>query len=118
MAAAKAMLDQQFEDTLPQEKGDNNMYAYGRIRHLNVVIACLPAGLADTVTAATVASHMLRSFQSVKIGLMVGIGGGVPTPQKDIRLGDVVVSKPERQSGGVVQYDRGKKTPGGNYERT
>ena len=118
LAAATAMLDQRFKNTLAQDEHDHNSYAYGRISNINVVIACLPEGAADTVKAATVASHMLRSFQSVKIGLMVGIGGGVPTPQKDIRLGDVVVSKPGRQSGGVVQYDRGKKTPGGSYERT
>ena len=117
MAAAEAMLDQQF-NSLVQDKSDHNSYAYGRIGHINVVIACLPAGLADTVTAATVASTMLRSFQSVKIGLMVGVGGGVPTPQKDIQLGDVVVSKPAGLSGGVVQYDRGKRTAGGVFEKT
>ncbi|KAL9118234.1 MAG: hypothetical protein Q9187_005221 [Circinaria calcarea] len=117
MAAATAMLDQQF-NSLVQDKSDHNSYAYGWIRHINVVIACLPAGLADTVTAATVASQMLRSFQSIKIGLMVGVGGGVPTPHKDIRLGDVVVSKPAGQSGGVVQYDRGKRTAGGVFEKT
>lgn len=33
---------------------------------------------------------------------MVGIGGGLPSPQNDIRLGDVIVSRPERGHGGVV----------------
>jgi nucleoside phosphorylase len=48
---------------------------------------------------------------------MVGIGGGVPTAEADIRLGDVVVSQPGKMHGGVVQYDFGKATPSG-FERT
>lgn len=48
---------------------------------------------------------------------MVGVGGGVPSAQNDIRLGDVVVSCPENGHGGVVQYDFGKNTPGG-FQRT
>jgi hypothetical protein len=43
---------------------------------------------------------MLRSFPNIKIGLMVGIGGGVPT-KHDIRLGDIIVSSPENGLGGV-----------------
>jgi hypothetical protein len=35
----------------------------------------------------------------------------------DIRLGDVVVSQPNKTFGGVVQYDSGKTTPSG-FERT
>jgi nucleoside phosphorylase len=50
---------------------------------------------------------MVRTFSNVRIGLMVGIGGGVPT-QHDIRLGDLVVSSPDRRDGGVIQYDYGK----------
>ncbi|KAN0070407.1 hypothetical protein V8E54_011276 [Elaphomyces granulatus] len=46
---------------------------------------------------------------------MVGIGGGVPTEEADIRLGDVVVSKPTGDFGGVVQYDFGQT---GVFERT
>ena len=48
---------------------------------------------------------------------MVGIGGGVPIKQADIRLGDVVVSRPHQTHGGVVQYDFGKATASG-FERT
>lgn len=47
-------------------------------------------------------------FTNIKFGLMVGIGGGVPSVELDIRLGDVVVSHPYQQHGGVVQYDFGK----------
>jgi nucleoside phosphorylase len=48
---------------------------------------------------------------------MVGIGGGVPSEDADIRLGDVVVSNPHKTHGGVVQYDFGKAAPSG-FERT
>jgi hypothetical protein len=46
---------------------------------------------------------------------MVGIGGGVPSKDVDIRLGDVVVSKPTRIYGGVVQYDCGKAVSSGRF---
>jgi nucleoside phosphorylase len=49
---------------------------------------------------------------------MVGIGGGVPSADHDIRLGDVVVSKPGSQNGGVVQYDFGKTMEGGRFVQT
>ncbi|THC97592.1 hypothetical protein EYZ11_002947 [Aspergillus tanneri] len=49
---------------------------------------------------------------------MVGIGGGVPGPSSDIRLGDVVVSKPVGKYSGVIQYDYGKAVQGGQFEPT
>ena len=116
-AVAKAMLDEIYEDT-PTDDSDDNHYTFGRIWKHNVVIASLPAGSYGTTSAATVATQLARSFGSIKIRLMVGIGGGVPTSSSDIRLGDVVVSQPQGIFGGVVQYDLGKKTQGGKFERT
>lgn len=43
---------------------------------------------------------------------MVGIGGGI-RESKDIRLGDIVVSKPTDRHGGLLQYDFGKHMPDG-----
>ncbi|KAI9697073.1 MAG: hypothetical protein M1836_005035 [Candelina mexicana] len=116
MAAARAMLDEDYGYTQSQDPSDENSYHLGRIKVHNVVLACLP-GTCGTASAAFVATQMSRSFPSIKIGLMVGIGGGVPT-RKDIRLGDVVVSKPDDTFGGVVQYDFGKRTVGGTFQRT
>ena len=73
----------------------------------NIVVACLPSGVYGTISAATVAAHMRATFPSIRFGLMVGIGGGVPTAKNDIRLGDVVVSKPTVLGSGVVHYDYG-----------
>jgi nucleoside phosphorylase len=49
---------------------------------------------------------------------MVGIGGGVPSVEADIRLGDVVISQPFTQHRGVVQYDFGKTRPEGRFIQT
>lgn len=92
---------------------DNNIYTLGRIGQHNVVASCLPLSRYGTSSAAIVATRMMHKFPNIKIGLMVGIGGGIPNKQADIRLGDVVVSKPSATHGGVVQYDLGKATADG-----
>jgi nucleoside phosphorylase len=111
------MLDEEHED-LQQDEHDNNIYSLGRIGEHNVVIACLPAGLIGNNPAAAIATQMRVTFRSVQFGLLVGIGGGVPSAEADIRLGDVVVSSQTHQGyGGVIQYDFGKATPSG-FQRT
>ncbi|KAN0087168.1 hypothetical protein V8E54_000856 [Elaphomyces granulatus] len=116
-AAAKAMLDKTHLQ-LPQSAADDNAYILGEISGHNIVIACLPSGVYGTVSAATVAANMRTTFPSVRFGLMVGIGGGVPSTNNDIRLGDVVVSKPTGILGGVVQYDYGKTVASGVFQQT
>jgi nucleoside phosphorylase len=61
---------------------------------------------------------MTSKFVSIKFGLIVGIGGGVLSAESDIRLGDVAISQPHMQHGGVVQYDFGKTGEGGKFTRT
>jgi nucleoside phosphorylase len=97
---------------------DDNTYTLGRIGDHNVVIACLPKGKYGLTSAASVAKDMLRTFPSIRIGLMVGIGGGAPTKKHDIRLGDVVVSSPIGRSGGVIHYEFGKTVQDKAFERT
>jgi nucleoside phosphorylase len=117
MAAGRAMLDEHHNPLL-QDSHDHNTYTLGRIGGHNVVLACLPAGVAGTISAAKVATQMLSSVKSLRFGLMVGIGIGVPCYEHDIRLGDVVVSQPEATFGGVVQYDFGKTIQEGRFHRT
>ncbi|KAJ5335743.1 uncharacterized protein N7506_005679 [Penicillium brevicompactum] len=117
MAAAKLMLDT-IHPSLPSPSTDQNNYIFGNIGEHNIVIACLPGGAYGIVSAATVAMQLLSSFQSIRFGLLVGIGGGVPSSSADIRLGDIVVSQPADTSGGVIQYDLGKALSGGQFERT
>jgi nucleoside phosphorylase len=118
MAAARAMLDTSHGKPQEQHLQDKNSYHLGSIGQHNIVIACLPSGVYGTTSAATVAAQMLFSFQSIRVGLMVGIGGGIPNKGHDIRLGDVVVSKPDNSFGGVVQYDLGKTGVEGKFIRT
>ena len=117
MSAAKAMLDEDHLG-LQNHPSDDNSYTLGRMGEHNVVIVCLPAGGYGTTSAATVAAQMQSSFRRIRFGLMVGIGGGVPGGENDIRLGDVVVSEPGKGFGGVVQYDYGKVVNEGRFERT
>ncbi|KAL4797824.1 Pfs domain protein [Aspergillus venezuelensis] len=118
MAAAKAMLDEIHED-LPVQPNDHNAYTLGRIGKHNVAIACLPSGVYGIASTSTVAMHLLSSFRSVKFGLLVGIGGGIPSEEVDIRLGDVVVGLPSSAStnGRVVQYDLGKAIQESEFKR-
>lgn len=117
MAAATAMLDEVHQAPRELHPNDHNSYTLGKINNHNVVIACLPAGNYGIAPAASTAQQMLTSFTGIKFGLMVGIGGGVPQEGHDIRLGDIVVSEPKGQLGGVIQYDRGREL-GVCFERT
>lgn len=61
--------------------------SFGRIGEHNVVDAFLLAGQLGTSSAAAVASQMKLSFPSIlPIRLIVGIGGGAPCTEADIRL--------------------------------
>jgi nucleoside phosphorylase len=119
MAAARAVLDEEHGPIPSQDAQDRNNYVLGHVHNHNVVIACLPAGVDGNNAAAVVAANMLRTFKGLRFGLMVGIGGGIPNLDKgvDIRLGDVVVSQPDKTYGGVVQCDKGKSLEGGQFER-
>ncbi|OAL55722.1 purine and uridine phosphorylase [Pyrenochaeta sp. DS3sAY3a] len=112
LAAAAELLDEEHQGH-PNNPNDNSLYTLGCMSGHNIVIACLPSGQHGTSSAATVASCMKSTFTSVRFGLMVGIGGGVPSGEFDIRLGDVVVSLPHIGHGGVIQYDFGKTEPSG-----
>ncbi|KAK0717607.1 nucleoside phosphorylase domain-containing protein [Lasiosphaeria miniovina] len=111
MSAVRYMLDKEHA-RLPRKLGDSSLYVLGELSGHNVVLASLP-GSQGKGAAAAVAKDMARTFPSIELRLMVGIGGGVPSGKNDIRLGDVVVSVPDGEHGGVVQYDLGKNTDDG-----
>ena len=120
MSVALAMLDEHHSPPLDhnRNRNDRNNYSFGRIGSHNVVIAVLPAGTYGTNSAAMVATCMSYNFGSLQFYLMVGIGGGVPSGEHDIRLGDVVVSKPGMRHPGVLQYDFGKTGRQGEFIQT
>ncbi|KAL2871754.1 5'-methylthioadenosine/S-adenosylhomocysteine nucleosidase family protein [Aspergillus lucknowensis] len=116
MSAVRYMLDEEHQ-RLPQVEGDVNQYILGELSGHNVAIASLPAGYQGEVSAAALARDIARTYPSLKLRLLVGIGGGVPREGVDIRLGDVVISTPSGIHGGVVQYDLGMQTPSGFFRK-
>lgn len=117
LLAVRALFDRRHRN-LSMPLGDTNHYALGQVALHNVVAVCLPSGEYGTNSAASVVSHMVRTFPSLKFCLLVGIGGGVPSPNHDIRLGDVVVSWPSDGYSGVIQYDLGKSLKGNQFKVT
>lgn len=138
LAAARATLDE--EHGFPQSRQsaqDSNSYILGRLHGLNVVIACLPKNEVGASSAALAARDLLGNFSNVRIGLMVGIGAGLPgwnsddqgvqgegeeeengyenCIETDVRLGDVVIGS-DKATGGVVAYNFGKKLGDGSFE--
>ncbi|KAJ4129028.1 hypothetical protein NW768_007557 [Fusarium equiseti] len=115
LVAATAILDERHPD-LRKPASDINAYTLGSIGGHNVALCCLPKGMIGNVPAATIASHLVTTFPSIKLGLLVGIGGGVPSNK--VRLGDVVVSTASGPFPGVVKWDSGKAHESGKFERT
>ncbi|KAM5347524.1 hypothetical protein ACJ41O_010529 [Fusarium nematophilum] len=85
----------------------DDRYVFAKMGHHMVVATCLSKY--GTNQAASAAGDMKHIF-GLRFCLLVGIGGGVPSQDNDIRLGDVVVGK------AVVQYDLGRRR-GGYFER-
>lgn len=135
LAAARGMLDEEHGSPQSLVTRDSNNYVLGRLHTHQVVIACLPRAEVGASSAALSARDLLGSFPNVRIGLMVGIGAGIPrwrepdgdgdhdidqdeeeeNTEGDIRLGDVVISS-DKKTGGVVAYNFGKKLPDGSFE--
>jgi ankyrin repeat protein/nucleoside phosphorylase len=113
LAPVEAMLEE-LHPTLNTSRSQN-VYTLGSIGGHNIVVAVMPE--IGNNCAAIVATQLVNDFPSIRFGLLVGIGGGIPG-EDDIRLGDVVVSRPTATFGGVVQYDMGKFVTNGTFQRT
>jgi nucleoside phosphorylase len=106
--AARLVLDEEY----PQEEVQyqNAFYLGGQVGNHKIVIGVQRRiGLTG---AAILAEKMRAGFPNIKYFLLVGIAGGVPCygpagAVSEIVLGDVVVSSPRSNHGGVVQYDKG-----------
>ncbi|VUC27249.1 unnamed protein product [Clonostachys rosea] len=103
LVAIRAFFEELHEDPITSI-WDHNIYKLGRIGSHCVVAAVMPASEYGTSSAAGVARDMLRSFPNIRLSLTVGIGGGVPNMNNDIRLGDVVVA-----SDGIIPFDMTKQ---------
>jgi len=106
--AVEALLDEEYETdgfSYGKAAGDPNTYTTGRLGNQNVVLAYMPG--MGTISAATVAVGLCSSFERIKVGIVVGICGGVPTivDEVEIVLGDVIIST------SVIQIDFGRQYP-------
>lgn len=100
------------EDGDPYGKAyrDPNEYRTGRVGRDDVVLLVL-SGMGK-VSAASAVSALLSSYTGIRLALVVGICGGVPTPNRhddddELVLGDVVVSN------AITQFDFGRRYPNG-----
>jgi hypothetical protein len=84
-AAAETMLEE--EHAAPtgfsRHQADTNVYTWGRMGEHSIVIASLASGVYGTTSAATTASSLLATLPSIRVGFLVGIGGGIARPDDD-----------------------------------
>lgn len=104
--AVEAMFDGHWADQevhLGKAQGDQNSYTTGWICGHNVVLAFMAR--MGKVDAASVSASLRMSFPGIRLCLLVGICGGVPTGsgRDEIMLGDVLISS------SVVQFDFGSR---------
>src|ERR1700722_5459333 len=106
--AVEPLFDEYYEEdfTYGKASGDPNAYTTGRICSHHVVLAHLPGiGKANSASAA---ASFRTSFTGIKLGIVVGICGGIPFGKEDggeVVLGDVIIST------GLIQWDFGRQYP-------
>ncbi|KAH7157354.1 nucleoside phosphorylase domain-containing protein [Dactylonectria estremocensis] len=107
--ALSLIIDEQWDqigDRYGRAPGDVNNYTTARIGKCNVVIM-LPSRIGKANSANATAS-LRSSYPNVKLALLVGICGGVPSVGgEQMRFGDVVLSRT------VVEYGFGRQSPRG-----
>jgi nucleoside phosphorylase len=114
--AAINMLDDQHDGSFPHREGRKYQVTAGKIQENNVIIATLH-GEYGNVTVADLASEIRNRFPRLQLCLLVGVAAGLPLlPDRDIRLGDVLVAVPSQHDAGMVAYNLGKATPDGFFE--
>lgn len=101
---AVELLDQLYGPSSPICLTDK--YIVGSIGSFNIVITCFewPSEKFDALQGFHLAIEMFQKFPNLRIGLIVGIGSGVPSEKNDVRLGDVVVSLPRKDGIGTRSY--------------
>src|SRR5215469_8938537 len=100
--AVEALFDEtydKFSKVYGRQSGDKNTYITGKIGRHNIVLCYLP-GIGKG-SAAGAAATLQTSYTRIRLALVVGICGGVPSPSSntEIRLGDIIISD------SVIEYD-------------
>lgn len=121
--AALGMLDKQHDGYFESDRGDDYIYIGGELNGHKIVIATWPVGQNyGPGAAAALVNQVKARFSNIQFALLVGVAAGLPNhspehPDKlrDIRLGDVIVCVPDKESVGIIQYDLGRDTQEGFF---
>jgi nucleoside phosphorylase len=100
--AVESCFDARWNIQYTKATRDQNAYTVGRMGKHAVVLAWMPG--TGKANSASVAANCHSTFTGLKLCLIVGVCGGVPTSNEPL-LGDVVISTQ------VVQYDYGSRLP-------
>lgn len=108
--AAMKMMLHNVTECFFDDRGAGHRFFVGKLKSANekahkVVLA--QCGMGNN-SAAIRATNMLNHFHSIDSIIMTGIAGGIPSYQSDdkqVRLGDIVISN------GIIQYDFVKEMP-------
>ncbi|KAL8367203.1 hypothetical protein RB599_010281 [Gaeumannomyces hyphopodioides] len=96
------LLDKVHDVKYGRATGDPNTYKTGSVGGHDIVFLVLP-GMGKEAAAACSRS-LLSSFPNVKLGLIVGVCGGLPNIDgSDVFLGDVIIST------SIINYDLGRQ---------
>ncbi|KAL5886639.1 hypothetical protein ACKVWH_001964 [Pyricularia oryzae] len=116
------MLDEEHDAPDYDTAYDDNIYTCGALAGHNVVIATCAPGMTGNVNAGRVTGSMFKTFSSIRMAVLVGIGGGVPRaersddPTENVHLGDVVVGWPGDGGPACIYYDSGRWHTDGEFE--
>lgn len=119
---SRLMLDEEHDAPDYDTAYDDNVYTCGALAGHNVVIATCAPGMTGNVNAGRVTGSMFKTFSSIRMAVLVGIGGGVPRaqpsddPTENVHLGDVVVGWPGDGGPACIYYDSGRWHTDGEFE--
>ncbi|KAL5866298.1 hypothetical protein ACKVWL_011554 [Pyricularia oryzae] len=119
---SRLMLDEEHDAPDYDTAYDDNVYTCGALAGHNVVIATCAPGMTGNVNAGRVTGSMFKTFSSIRMAVLVGIGGGVPRaqpsddPTENVHLGDVVVGWPGDGGPACIYYDSGRWHTDGKFE--
>ena len=115
-AAVKRMFEKS-EDVFFKGTSAGNRFCVGEMKSANGgmhQIALVLCGMGNNKASIRV-TNMTTHFPEIDSVIMVGIAGGIPSPEepkRHVRLGDIVISE------GIVQYDMVKSTDNGEEIRS
>jgi hypothetical protein len=117
MAAAQNILDKR-HNPLPSHPYDDNVYTFDRIGDHNLIIAYLSFGVINIISAVNIARDIFYIFNSIRFDFIIDIGSGISNSGNNIRLNDIMISKPTKIFENVIQYNFRKTIQDKHFTRT